>query len=183
MSKMRKFFGDRDEKGILKIILAFSIGIILLIISSSNKNKTTKTDTQQKKITNVEYSYERNLETRLESLLSQVNGVGKVKVMITLVHGKEIVVAQDSNQSESKSIGTDKTGSTKEEQNTKKELKKIIVDGKTPLVIKEIEPKIEGVIIIAQGGDNVNVKSDLVKSAQIILNVPANKVQILKMQN
>jgi stage III sporulation protein AG len=183
---MRKFFGDHDEKSIFKIISIFLCGLILLIISRVNiNNKICNGNTKQEKIinNNTEDNYERNLEIRLENLLSQVNGVGNVKVMITLSNSKEMIIAQDSNQSETNSHNTDKDGTIKEIQDSKKELKKIILDGKKPVVLKEIEPKIEGVIIIAQGGNNAEIKSNLIKAVQAILNVQAHKIQVLKMKD
>lgn len=56
------------------------------------------------------------------------------------------------------------------------------IDGKNPLALKEIEPKIEGIIIIAQGGDNIFIKNELIKSAQTILNVDAHKIHVMKMK-
>ena len=102
--------------------------------------------------------------------------------MITLSHSKEIVIAQDTNSSLSTTKEIDKSGAVKETCDKKSESKKIIVDGKNPLVLKEIEPKIEGIIIIAQGAGNIYIKSDLIKSAQTILNVEAHKIQVMKMK-
>lgn len=130
----------------------------------------------------INNTYEKDLEIRLENLLSQVSGVGKVKVMITLSYGKEIVIAQDINSSLSTTKEIDKSGISKEICDKKSESKKIIIDGKTPLILKEIEPKIEGIIIIAEGGDNIYIKSELIKSAQTILNVDAHKIQVMKMK-
>jgi len=183
---MRKIFGERDNKTVLKIIFAFILGLALLVMSNPCKKKTcdykSKINSKQVNILETENNYEKNLETRLENLLSQVNGVGNVKVMITLAHGREVIIAHDINQSESISKTKDQDGSEKETQDKKQETKKIILDGKNPLVLKELEPKIEGVIIIAQGGENLKIKSDLIKSAQTVLNVQAHKIQVLKMK-
>lgn len=180
MNLIQKFFGSQDKNTILKLAAVFIFGLILLIIGGAPKKKSDIKSDLAPQLNNS--SYEKNLEMRLENLLSQVNGVGNVKVMITLAYGKEIVVANDLNLSESTVKEIDKSGSSKETYDKKKESKKIIVDGKNPLVLKEIEPKVEGIIIIAQGGDNIYIKSELMKSAQTILNVDAHKIQVMKMK-
>ena len=190
MNKIKKFFNMRDKNTSFKLIFAFVLGLFLLITSSMpNKNKEQKEhlEKQQKNIyqsTDLtdNYSYEKNLESRLENLLSNVDGVGNVKVMITLSYGKEIVIADDINSSLISTKEIDKSGTTRETQDKKTESKKIIIDGKDPLILKEIQPKVEGVIIIAEGGDDIYIKQELIKSAQTILNVDAHKIQVLKMR-
>ena len=101
--------------------------------------------------------------------------------MISIFNGKEILLAQDINSSESKINENDKSGSKKETFEEKKETKKIIINDK-PLVIKEIMPEITGAIIVAEGGDNAFIKSELIRATQIILNIDAHKIRVLKMK-
>ena len=51
-----------------------------------------------------------------------------------------------------------------------------------PYVIKEYSPKVEGVLIIAQGGDHPAINAELMEAATVLLNVPSHKVSILKME-
>lgn len=179
MKILQNLFNKNDKNTNLKLIFAFVLGLFLLLTARSPKKKLDiKTDSNIQ----LNNSYEKDLEVRLENLLSQVSGVGNVKVMITLSNSKEIVIAQDTNSSLSTTKEIDKSGMTKETCDKKSESKKIIVDGKNPLVLKEIEPKIEGIIIIAQGAGNIYIKSELIKSAQTILNVEAHKIQVMKMK-
>ncbi len=177
MNLIQNLFGNRDKNMVMKLISVFILGLVILIFSIPTKKEV-------KPIQNIEHTnnYERDLELRLENLLSQVYGVGNVKVMITLASSKEIILAEDINTNESMVKEIDKVGSTKESSDKKKESKKIILDGKNPLALKEIEPKIEGIIIIAQGGDNIFIKNELIKSAQTILNVDAHKIHVMKMK-
>lgn len=179
MKMIKKIFALRDKNFNYKLIFTFVLGLMLLIISSAPKKKSDAKSDIPPKLNN---SYEKDLEGRLENLLSQVSGVGNVKVMITLSYGKEIVIAQDVNSSAATTKEYDQSGLTKETCDRKSDSKKIILDGKSPLVLKEIEPKIEGIIIIAQGGDNIFIKNELVKSAQTLLNVEAHKIHVMKMK-
>ncbi|MDR1150669.1 MAG: hypothetical protein LBJ93_03545 [Clostridiales bacterium] len=116
--------------------------------------------------------YDQILERRLENLLSNVNGVGKINVMITLANSKEIVIAQDTNVHE--------IYKNEDIREIKQESKKILLENKTPIILKEIEPIIQGVVIVTEGADNINVKSELIKSIQALLNLEAHKIKILK---
>ncbi len=184
MNMLRKFFGDRDSKVIYKLMLGVGLGIIILIMSPSKKNFPSdekKDKSYEDKLIEVQTDYEKNLEMRLENILSSVAGVGEVKVMITLRYGKEIIVAQDVNSSENTTREYSGDAVTKEITDKKSDTKKIIINDK-PLVLKQMEPKVEGIIIIAQGGDDIYVKEALTKSAQTILNVDAHKIQVMKMK-
>ena len=185
MSLIQKFFVNQDKNIGLKLIFGLLLGIVLLFISNSDKKKI---NTGEKNIFETEKKidfdcdvYEKKLELKLENLLSQVKGAGNIKVMISIFNGKEILLAQDINSSESKINENDKSGSQKETFEEKKETKKIIINDK-PLVIKEIMPEITGAIIVAEGGDNAFIKSELIRATQIILNIDAHKIRVLKMK-
>ena len=52
--------------------------------------------------------------------------------------------------------------------------------GEEPYVVSEYYPQIEGVMIVAQGADNIDVKTSLYEGVKSLLNVSANRVQVLK---
>jgi len=131
-------------------------------------------------------NYETGLEQRLEEILSQMDGVGKVKVMLTLSIGKEITVAEDSVTNESDMSEADSGGGTRKTQTRSVDSKNIIMSGRNgnsePLVIKEAQPKVEGVIVVAQGGDSAFVRDAVTKAVSAVLGVDAHKIQVFKMK-
>ncbi|MBR5122887.1 MAG: hypothetical protein IKU91_04955, partial [Anaerotignum sp.] len=54
--------------------------------------------------------------------------------------------------------------------------------GTEPLILTEISPVVEGVMIAAQGADQPAVAVALHQAAQALLDVPAHKVAVLKMK-
>lgn len=50
-----------------------------------------------------------------------------------------------------------------------------------PFIVKEKTPEIEGIVVVAEGGDDIIVKDAISKAAQALFNVPAHKVEVLKM--
>ncbi|MDR1912998.1 MAG: hypothetical protein LBQ68_00745 [Clostridiales bacterium] len=186
---IRELFKDKDKKTLINIGIAFVLGIILLLLSSSWFTKKadefaieeTKINTEEDVITATESDYEAHLEKRMEMALSQIDGAGKVKVLLKLIYGREIIVAEDTTTNESISDDSDSRS-----VNTSIEQRKILITDEqgvsAPLVLREVQPKIEGVVIIAEGGDNVFVKDALTKAAETVLGLEVNKVQVFKMK-
>ncbi|MEI3521130.1 MAG: hypothetical protein V8Q40_08750 [Anaerosacchariphilus sp.] len=54
--------------------------------------------------------------------------------------------------------------------------------GKSPYVVKELEPNIEGVLVLAEGGDSAVVKQELLEAVQALFPIEAHKVKIMKLE-
>ncbi len=52
--------------------------------------------------------------------------------------------------------------------------------GSSPYVIKQIMPEVEGVIIVADGGDKPTVKNEIYEAVQALFPVPTHKIKVLK---
>lgn len=89
-----------DSLGIPKLLLVLAAGIVLIALSagdmSTRKKDTPKeventTDTES----DTKDEYTKKLERQFESVLANVSGVGRVKVMITLDTSSEKVTLSD----------------------------------------------------------------------------------------
>lgn len=181
---------NEDDKRPPSWFILLCVGLILFFLSSglfnSNKN-TTPTNSSSIKISEEDQqSYESAMEKRLKNILSKVNGAGNVEVMLTISYGKEIVLADDTVLDQSTSQEKDSTGGTRDNTTYSQQKKTVMYtpqNGKSePVILKEIEPKIEGIIIVSEGGDNIEVQSNLIKAAQALFNIPAHKIQVFKMK-
>lgn len=173
----------------LIVILAIGIGIILISDFYSDLNRSdsvqekepTATGQTQKK---EESDYVRNLENQLSTVLSQIDGAGKVSVMITLKTGTEIIPAKDETISDKTTNEKDTEGGTRiiNEQNTSDKVVFMNEQGgaSEPLVLKEINPQIKGVIIVAEGAKDPKVKLKLTEAVQTVLDVPAYRVSVFE---
>ena len=47
-----------------------------------------------------------------------------------------------------------------------------------PVILMELAPEIEGVIVVAGGADDVNVKLNIYKLLQAILSISSDKIQV-----
>ena len=130
-----------------------------------------------------EFQYERALEKRLEEFLSLVEGAGEVRVMVSPIAGRETVFAVDVNESRSYSMEEDAQGGSRETRQHSSQEQTVMVTDRTgtdrPLVLREIEPRIEGIVIIAEGGDSPFVREALTRAARAVLGLEAHMIQVL----
>jgi stage III sporulation protein AG len=122
-------------------------------------------------------------EEKLRSILSQIKGAGKVDVMITFVSGSESVPAVDVNSTENSTQEKDKEGGSRDIKENNKQNSIVYEENqgvKKPFVVKEILPKVKGVVIVAEGAGDAEVKNNLTRAAQALLEVAAHKVQVFQ---
>ena len=193
-----RFFKDKDDNTITKLVMAFGVGIVLLISSSLFfRNEAPMPHVEDTSAFVAAYAtgpenhdfvreHAKFLESRLEEIFQNVAGAGEVKVMLTLSQGREVIIAENTTMTEERRTETDAGGILREQQDNHYQGSKIIItdrDGtQRPLVLKEIEPRVEGVIIVAQGGDDIIVRDALIRAAQAVLGVQIHKVQVLRMK-
>lgn len=62
------------------------------------------------------------------------------------------------------------------------ENKEIVVDSNNnPITEKVVMPKIEGAIIIAEGGENIEVKANIIQAVAAVTGLTSHKIQVFKM--
>ena len=50
-------------------------------------------------------------------------------------------------------------------------------------MIKELEPEIEGVVVVTQGGDDLLVVNEITESVSVLFNLPVHKIKVVKMES
>ena len=106
-----------------------------------------------------------------------MEGVGKVKVMITLKSSKESVVNKDTPYEES---------TKKDEKAVKEDEETVLIDKngeKVPYIVKEVEPEVEGVVVVAQGGGSDIVNQNIVDAVSVLFHISSYKIKVLKMED
>lgn len=187
------------KKNIYKILGVLVVGVMLLLISSMLKdldqdpiNKTPEPEdlTQQVNLDQEleeRVPYELEMEQRLQSILKKMQGVGQVEVMITTTYGKEIILAQDITSNTSSTTEEDKEGGTRKVSNYDDQAKVVMQNsngssGNQPIVVKEKQPEIQGVLIIAEGANKSLVKQSITQSAQTLLGVSPHRVTVHQLE-
>lgn len=154
------------------------------ITNSAGKQLATTQSSQNQKQTQNESNNTVNLEERLEAILSNINGVGDVKVFINYSESSETVAMYNENSKTSVTEETDTSGGVRkvEETDSQKEMVYKEENGtKTPIVQKTIEPKIEGAIITAKGASNINIKTSIIQAVEAATGLATHKIQVFEM--
>ncbi len=173
------------------ILLIATIVMINYIWNGKKSSNKTLTNTAGKQLAMTDNSSStsikdsENLEQKLESILSQIQGVGEVQVFINYSESSETVAMYNENTKTSTTEETDTSGGTRkvESKDSQKELVYQEENGeKTPIIQKTVQPKIEGAIITAKGASNATVKTNIVQAVEAATGLATHKIQVFEMK-
>ena len=189
---IRKFMDSLKMKKLKKnqIFILFLSGVLLMIIAIPVKEKESDFDIH--KTDGIadgcsvdmadSMTYTRYLEQSLEEMLSQMEGAGKVACMVTLEQSAEQVIEKDREVSNDMVTESDSQGGTRTTKQLSESEKTIYQEGDSgvPYVRKEISPKVKGVLVIAEGGNNAVVVKNITESVQALFGIESHKIRIVK---
>ncbi len=112
--------------------------------------------------------YEIKTEQKLEELLSTMDGAGQVRVMLTWEGSSERQVEKDRISN----VDSVEEETIYQENDS----------GKYPYVVSWTNPKVTGVLVIAEGGGNTKVKAEILEAVQALFPIAAHKVKIMKLE-
>ena len=169
-----------DKKSIIYLI---TLGVIFMIIPGIFKSKNKKID----QISNNQ-NFVNKIQNDLSNMISSVAGAGKSKVLITLEEGEETIYATENKQNTQ--TVTDEGSynnqllKRKIDDNEKKYITTKDSNGnETPLIVKKIEPKIRGAVVLCQGASNKEVRENIIKLISTALDISINKICVVKFRN
>ena len=189
--------GDKLPKKNQLLILLLS-GILLLVIvfpvpdsgagdsaaGSAGSLSADSTAADAAADTSGTGEYEAYLEEKTAQTLRQVSGVGEVTVMITLKSGGQKIIEKDQSNTVQTTEEEDSSGGTRAVEDQSSDKTSIYTQGadgsSAPYVSKELSPEIEGVVIIADGGDDAVVIQNITEAVQALFGVEAHKIKIMK---
>ncbi len=172
-NKMEQLRELVQKCGLLKICVLIVCGILLVLLScfggtdSSKEKKAPETEKNKNEQTDELMVYKNTMESQVEQLLSQVEGVGKADVMLTLKASKEKVTLKDHRV---------ETGKSEEES--------VLVEDENhntaPYVVQEREPEIEGILVVCTGGDDSGIQREIIDAISALFSVESHKIKVMK---
>ncbi len=181
------FHGKKPNKETMLILFLSGILIFVILLpvdKSSNQNgnnnnnsylkrneaSTPQNNAQEQQIRLSEemslQEYKEMMETELEAFLSQVSGVGEVKVLIYMKASWEYQVEKDGeNRAEAQNEETVYTVNAYGQE--------------VPFVRRYLCPQIDGVAVMAKGAENDDVRVRLVHLIMALYGLEANKVEVI----
>lgn len=121
--------------------------------------------------------YRARMERELASLLSQVDGAGRVKVMLTLKTGPASVFQTD------RSVSSSRDG--EKESQSAEERTVMIGRGSAydePALVSKAYPVFQGALIVAEGGADPSVRYQLSAAVAALLGLGADQITVVKMK-
>ncbi|MFD2214075.1 stage III sporulation protein AG [Metabacillus endolithicus] len=203
IDKLKSMLGQSDSKKPSKyhyFILVFVLGVAFMLFSnlftssedsvqnalpvtsSTEEAESTEVFKQAKGDTTGSISdYEAEYENQLKEVLETVSGVGNVHVVVNVDSTAKKIIEKNSVSQSQKTTETDREGGKREvEDQSIDEQVVIIQDGEkeTPIIVQTQKPEIRGVLIVAEGADNIHIKKTIVESVTRVLGVPSHRVAV-----
>jgi stage III sporulation protein AG len=188
--KNKKEWNLARSPGMWKLILILAGGLFLLIYAGSwvspkeGSPPSTGYQAAENKSEESLSTAEKELERRLEGVLSSIAGSGDVQVTITMAAGPEYLYAKNLSEQtrtveeKDQSGGNRTTTEANEEENLV--LLQTVSGGKEePVLIRAKSPEIAGVLVLAEGARDPGLREELVQAVITVLAVPAHKVTVL----
>lgn len=160
--------GSKLTEGIKKyryVLLIALIGLILMLIPT--KTSTTAIDETQDPAGTTQEKL--SMSQELEQILSHIQGVGDVKVMLTISAGEKTVYQTDP----------DISGDSQRHETV------IITDSERSEsgLVQQINPAIyQGAIIVCQGADSAAVRLAVAEAVARVTGLGADRISVLKMK-
>ena len=154
---------NKQEKGFKKLksgrlLEIMVVVIIVVIVAIVLYNFLTKRDDGGE---NVSADYETALEAQLGAVLSDIEGAGEVSVMISFSDEGETVIATETKVLEDGTVVT----------------APVLVYGEV-VVLEVKKPEISGVLIVAEGADDLSVRFDLLSAAASVLDINQSLIKV-----
>ena len=191
--------GQINKKKLENLVVFLIILVITIIVinviwndSESNSNKENIVDSNKKlaetelNVSVQEENTKNELETKLENILSKIDGVGNVEVLITYSETSKIMPVYNEESTEENTEETDSEGGTR--KITQTDVRKEVIyeenDGSKTLVTQSTtSPTIEGAIITADGANNSAVKTNIIQAVEAATGLATHKIQVFEMKD
>lgn len=163
----------------LLLSVAFLVaGLLALVLSemAEPSEQASSAETTTAAFSSESERYVAELEERLTSIISQIEGVGEASVMITLESSSEDVYLHNYDYGEN----VEPSGKSNVEQ---KDEYVIVEDenGEKGIIVRVAQPKIRGVAVVCGGGGSEVVKSRVTEAVTALLDISSARVSVSEM--
>lgn len=189
--KLKEFLQNKQwkkwDKSQWTILILTGILLMIAAMPAGDKKQEQKQEETEKKVTEstldtVEYGD--RLEQRLEETLSRIAGAGRVEVMITFEDKGESIVEKDKSKETQDTTEADDDGGSRTVKSSDSSESTVYTesgDTREPFVENERTPRIAGILVVAQGGDNTAVKQNISDAVMALFQIEVNRIKVVKM--
>jgi len=120
---------------------------------------------------------QRDLETEMAEILGMMNGVGQVRVMLTVESEGETQLAQNTELSY--------RGDSAAPEDYSRRSETVLVDdgsGDAAVVVQTKHPTYRGALVVCQGGGQPDVKLAVTEAVAALTGLPADRITVAEWQ-
>ncbi|WP_416149553.1 stage III sporulation protein AG [Salipaludibacillus sp. HK11] len=135
---------------------------------------------EEKEVSKDDYEYD--YETQLKQALEEIVGVSNVSVMVNVAGSEKKIYEKNTQAKEQNTEETDREGGTRNVTDSTKDEQVVIVrsgENEEPLIVHSQKPEISGVLVVANGVDNIQVKTWVVEAISRVLDIPSHRVSVM----
>lgn len=161
--------GNPPKQRINALLTKYKYPVLILLAGLALMLLPSGKEAQPREVPAETAPIEYDLEAELAAILSQIEGAGRVRVLLTEEQGREQIYQTDSEvRSDSR---TDDTVLVEDASNTE-----------SGLIRQTLEPKYRGAVILCQGADSPGVKLAIVEAVRCVTGLGADAISVLKMK-
>ena len=146
------------------VLLVVLVGIILMLLPVSSQTKETEENKSQIPQESFDLAA---MEQRMEEVLGKIDGVGKLRVMLTLQSGTRLTLAEDTQRDQDRTqreIVTLNRGSGNQEI----------------VITNRFYPVYQGAVVVCQGADSSAVRLAITETVQALTGLPSDRIRVAK---
>ncbi len=147
------------------VLLIVALGIFLMVTPTGTKKETPSP-------VSVSTQPQLSMDEKLVKILSQIQGVGRVQVMITEQTGAESVYQTDEDRSDGEGSGR-----------VKRETVIVSSGGAQSGLVRTVTPPTYlGAVIVCQGGGNPSVRLAVANAVSAVTGLGMDRISVLEMK-
>jgi len=184
MDWMKKISSDKMLVGLVSLV---AVGMAFIYLgkgpvdppqSEQTKSAVTAVASPTTKIG----ALEKELESKLQTNILMMDGVGKVQVSVNFLTGLKSEYVRNNNVTKRTNKETDKTGGTRETTEITENHQVVMPNGTSqPVIAMEDRPEIGGVLVIAEGARDPKVREGIHTAVQTLLNIESARITVVPM--
>ena len=164
--KLEKWTGLLKKYRLAALVVL--LGVVLMLLPTGGKAQTSGDSSE---LPGETYSLEET-EQRMAEVLGTIDGVGRVRIMLTLRAGSSLRLAEDSSLSDSTG------GQTKQE---KQVLTVNRGSGRQEVVVtQQLYPTYQGAVVVCEGAGSSTVRLAVVNAVSVLTGLSSDKISVVK---
>lgn len=165
--KLEKWTGLLKKYRLAALVVL--LGVVLMLLPTGGKAQTSGDGGGE---TLWETFSLEETEKRMAEVLGAIDGVGRVRIMLTLRAGSTLRLAEDSSLSDSSS------GQTKQE---KQVLTVNRGSGRQEVVVtQQLYPTYQGAVVVCEGAGSSSVRLAVVNAVSVLTGLSSDRVSVVK---